>query len=295
MSVPRQTNEKEDTMPNSIEQIKSAIDYIESHLTEKLALESVADAVRYSKYHLHRMFRSTVGLTVHDYIQRRRLTEAAKLLVFSDKSILDISLLAGYESQQAFTSIFTAMYKMPPNRYRDNEKFYPLQLRFNLEGSYNMLDHEGTVHWNIEFAEEDDIPCWMELVRLVIDGFPHLQEDEYVQVLKSRIRTKQALILKDGDTAVGILLFSYESGSIDFMGSHPLYRKKGIPKAFLKKVMGELLRGKDISITTYREGDRADTGHRREIKGLGFAEAELLVEYGYPTQRFVLQQEDLYE
>ena len=55
--------------------------------------------------------------------------------------------------------------------------------------------------------------------------------------------------------------------------------------------MGELLVNREISITTYREGDRADTGQRREIKGLGFAEAELLVEYGYPTQRFVLKED----
>ena len=55
--------------------------------------------------------------------------------------------------------------------------------------------------------------------------------------------------------------------------------------------MGELTRGNEISITTYRAGDQADTGHRKEILGLGFAEAELLVEYGYPTQRFVLSKE----
>ena len=68
--------------------------------------------------------------------------------------------------------------------------------------------------------------------------------------------------------------------------------KIGVPKAMLDKVMKELLKGKEISITTYREGDKADTGYRKEIKGLGFAEAELLVEYGYPTQRFILQQEE---
>lgn len=44
-------------------------------------------------------------------------------MVFSDKPILEIALLAGYESQQAFTGIFTALYKMPPNRYRENERF----------------------------------------------------------------------------------------------------------------------------------------------------------------------------
>ena len=42
------------------------------------------------------------------------------------------------------------------------------------------------------------------------------------------------------------------------------------------------------ALTTYREGDKADTGHREILKQLGFAERELLIEFGYPTQRFVL-------
>ena len=85
----------------NIENITAVIDYVEDHLTEKLDLDRIAEAVHYSKYHLHRMFADTVGLTVHDYIQRRRLTEAAKLLVFSDKPILEIALTAGFESQHA--------------------------------------------------------------------------------------------------------------------------------------------------------------------------------------------------
>ncbi len=155
-----------------------------------------------------------------------------------------------------------------------------------------MLDRKEKALWEISFASDEDIPGWMELVRLVIDGFPHLNEEEYIRVLRQKISTGQALIMKDRGSAIGIMLFSYENGSIDFMGSHPLYRKKGVPKAMLDKVMKELLKGKEISITTYREGDKADTGYRKEIKGLGFAEAELLVEYGYPTQRFILQQEE---
>lgn len=279
-------------MQKNIRNIAAVIEYIEAHLTEKLDLDTIADAVHYSKYHLHRMFADTTGLTVHDYIQRRRLTEAAKLLVFSDKPILEIALLAGYESQQAFTGIFTALYKMPPNRYREKERFYPLQLKYSLEGSYSMLENKENRPWEAVFAEETDIPCWMELVSLVVDGFPCLDEEEYVRTLQEKIRAGQALILKDGCTAVGIMLFDSETGNIDFMGTHPLYRKMGIPRVFLNKVMDELVKGREISITTYREGDKADTGQRREIKGLGFAEAELLVEFGYPTQRFVLKKEE---
>jgi hypothetical protein len=52
-----------------------------------------------------------------------------------------------------------------------------------------------------------------------------------------------------------------------------------------------LLYEREISITTFREGDNADTGYREALKRLGFAERELLIEFGYPTQRFVLATE----
>lgn len=74
---------------HKIENISAVISYIEAHLNEKLDLDTVASAVCYSKYHLHRMFTDTVGITLHDYIQRRQLTEAAKLLVFSEKPIIE--------------------------------------------------------------------------------------------------------------------------------------------------------------------------------------------------------------
>lgn len=54
--------------------IEAVIHFIESHLDERLGLETVAKAVHYSKYHLHRMFTETVGMTLHDYVSRRKLT-----------------------------------------------------------------------------------------------------------------------------------------------------------------------------------------------------------------------------
>lgn len=113
-------------MERNIRNVMAVIDFIESHLCEKLELETVAKGVQYSKYHLHRMFAETVGLTIHDYVRRRQLTEAAKLLVFSDKPILEIALSAGYESQQSFTDSFKAMYKKSPGAYRAEKSVFIL-------------------------------------------------------------------------------------------------------------------------------------------------------------------------
>ncbi len=245
----------------------------------------VAAALHYSKYHLHRIFTKTVSLTIHDYAKRRQLTEAAKLLVFSKKPIIEIAFMSGYESQQAFTDIFKAMYKTAPAEFRETEHFYPLQLEIRLKEEAIKMDFTKD---DIKFATPADVDDWMELVELAIDGYPCLDKAEYMENLHQYIADKKALILRDEGMAVGIMGFSADTGSIDFFAVHPQYRHLGLTKLFLDKLVDGLLCGREITLTTYRAGDKADTGYREEYHRLGFAERELLVEYGYPTQRFVL-------
>lgn len=59
---------------SKVQIIRNTINFIEEHLYERIELEKVSDEVNYSKYYLHRLFRETVGLTIHEYVQRRKLT-----------------------------------------------------------------------------------------------------------------------------------------------------------------------------------------------------------------------------
>lgn len=278
------------------ENIAAVIAYIESHLREKLDLDKVAGAVHYSKFHLHRMFTDTVGITIHDYIQRRQLTEAAKLLVFSEKTIMEIALIAGYESQQAFTGIFKSMYKQTPAEYRQRQVFYPLQLEFVLDRKPRIWD---LAKERISYATKEDIPEWMDFVNLVIDGFPCFDEKAHRKRLKAYVEQKQALIMRNGGNKetenamiIGAAAFTRQvgtqAGMIDFLAVHPQYRRHKVAKDLLDFMMRNVFGGHEINITTFRQGDRADTGQREEYKRLGFVEAELLTEYGYPAQRMIL-------
>ncbi len=277
---------------NKLKNVITAIDYIENHLMENLDLDIVAEGVHYSKYHLHRIFTDMVRLTIHDYILRRKLTEAAKLLTFSEKPIIEIALLAGYGSQQAFTSIFKAMYKQSPLQFRRNEVFYPLQLKYNFSNHAALNLKRPAAKRDLRFATEEDISLWMDLVRLVIDGFPNLIEKEHLNALRQSIAQHSALIMTEGDLAIGMMIISYTTGSIDFLGIHPLYRKQALSRAFLDKALSELLEHQNITITTFREGDKADTGYRKILKELGFSEAELLTEFGYPTQKMIIPNQE---
>lgn len=278
-------------MNKQIKNISNTIDYIENHLTEKLSLEIIALALNYSKYHLHRLFKKTVGMTIHDYILRRKLSEAAKYLVFSHRSILEIALLSGYESQQAFSFSFKQMYKKSPNQYREDQIYYPLQLKFTL----HPLESDNTkTNWEnkINYATLNDITKWMDLVTLIIDGFPNLQNEQYLTALKKAIKNNLAYILIEEEIAIGAMIFNNSTGNIEFFGIHPQFRQKQIEQAFLNKILK--LWNDDITITTFRENDKADLNQRQIIKQLGFVEAELLYEYSYPTQKFILSNKEDY-
>lgn len=121
-------------MSTNIEIIHEVVEYIDGHLEERLDLDTLYRVSGYSKYHLSRTFSGIVGLSIHNYIKRRRLTEAARLLIFTDKPIIEIVFLSGYETQQSFTVAFKTLFKCSPQAFRKKGEFYPFQLKFKVDG-----------------------------------------------------------------------------------------------------------------------------------------------------------------
>jgi AraC family transcriptional regulator len=142
-------------MNSNLRTISNMIETIEDHLTEDITLDDLAQEAGYSKYHLHRMFSGLVGFSVHQYIRRRRLTEAARQLLFSHRAILDIAIAYGYASQQAFTLAFKEMYKLTPQQFRKRHQFYPMQLKFDLSG--NIQNLKGDRMMDVEVVERGEI------------------------------------------------------------------------------------------------------------------------------------------
>jgi AraC-type DNA-binding domain-containing proteins len=103
-----------------VENMRRSIDFIEQHLSEEITLDNLAQLARFSKYHFHRMFKSTIGKPLMEYIRERRLTRAAYELIYSSKTITDIAFDLSFNSQDAFDKAFKRMYGIPPREYRKN-------------------------------------------------------------------------------------------------------------------------------------------------------------------------------
>ena len=69
----------------------------------------------------------------------------------------------------------------------------------------------------------------------------------------------------------------------------PDHRRAGIASALLDRALSELDRTREITVTTFREDDIKGTAPRALYKKFGFEEGELVEEFGYPNQVFVLR------
>lgn len=119
--------------------VKKIADYIELHLAEDLSLDNIAKELNYSKFYIERTFTQKTGITIYKYIQRRRLTQAARQLVESDKPITDIAYDAHYNSHQAFTLAFRTLYRCSPKTFRKNGVFYPKQTKISLHSAISSI------------------------------------------------------------------------------------------------------------------------------------------------------------
>lgn len=101
------------------ERILKVLLFIQEHLDEELSLGELARLAHFSPCHFHRIFRGMVGEGLHEHVRRLRLERAALRLRSGCDSILNLALDAGYETHEAFTRAFRAMFGQPPSAYRE--------------------------------------------------------------------------------------------------------------------------------------------------------------------------------
>jgi AraC family transcriptional regulator len=90
------------------------VDYIEDHISDDIDLGEVAKIVCCSAYQFGRIFSYVVGISMSEYIRRRRLSLAALELQASDVKVIDVALRYGYNSPDSFARAFREMHGITP-------------------------------------------------------------------------------------------------------------------------------------------------------------------------------------
>lgn len=106
-------------------------DHIDRHLDDDLSLDGLSAVAAFSRFHFHRQFTATHGISVHRYVQLLRLKRAAHRLAFRhDEPVTAIALDAGYDTPDAFGRVFRKTFGQSPTAFRRAPDWQPWHLAF---------------------------------------------------------------------------------------------------------------------------------------------------------------------
>ncbi len=102
--------------------IRMAVEYIENHLSEPLNVENISLNGNISKNTLYRGFKREFGMTVSEYITKKRIEAAEKLLRSTDMSIERIASMVGFSTAAYFGANFKKLNGISPLKFRKEIK-----------------------------------------------------------------------------------------------------------------------------------------------------------------------------
>ena len=99
--------------------VKSIIDLIKKeYQNHQLTNEFISLRYNYHPYHLNKLFKREIGVSLHKYLTNFRLEVAKNLLLTTNNSITEISTTVGFLNYAYFIKAFRERYKIPPLKYR---------------------------------------------------------------------------------------------------------------------------------------------------------------------------------
>ena len=128
-----------------LKKLGAAIDYIEDNLDKEISYDEAARIASCSPYYFQRIFSYVLGVSLAEYIRRRKMTQAAFELQRTDEKVIDIALKYGYSSPTSFNRAFQNVHGITPTAAKAMGcilQAYPsIQFRIEITGGSAMVYH----------------------------------------------------------------------------------------------------------------------------------------------------------
>lgn len=140
--------------------IQKSIDYIEDNLKSEITAKELSNMAGFSLFHYYRLFQSSVGMPVMQYISRRKLLNALYDMHCGEKMIT-VALLYGFQTQAGFYKAFVREFGYTPTELLNiSRKRKPYRINL-LKGEHIMVSHkklkEILRNWGFEDEKITDI------------------------------------------------------------------------------------------------------------------------------------------
>ncbi|KMK76787.1 AraC family transcriptional regulator [Alkalihalobacillus pseudalcaliphilus] len=159
-----------------LKRMNEALSYIEVNLDRYIDLKEVAKIAYCSEYHFKRLFSLLSGITISEYIRRRRLTVAALELKNQGVKVIDVAIKYGYQSPDAFARAFQSFHGVKPSLAKNLDqhlKAYPkmsfqLTIQGGIEMNYRIVEKESFkvmgVKYEVEMVNEVLSPTYEDMI-----------------------------------------------------------------------------------------------------------------------------------
>lgn len=125
-----------------IKAIDQTLEYIESHLFEKISVEEMAKKIYISPFYLQKGFTILTGYSIGEYIKNRRLYCIALELSKKRIKVIDAAYRCFYETPESFTKAFIRFHGVTPTALIQDpsqmKPFYPLHITIEIKGGNKM-------------------------------------------------------------------------------------------------------------------------------------------------------------
>lgn len=94
-------------------------EYINTHLEDDLSLDALAEEFYVSKYHIAHVFKENMGMSVHQYLTKKRLY-ACKNSILAGEPLRDVATTYGFRDYTSFFRAFKREFGIGPKEYKDS-------------------------------------------------------------------------------------------------------------------------------------------------------------------------------
>jgi AraC-like DNA-binding protein len=104
----------------TLQKLRRSLRYLEENLEDKVGVDKLGEIAGLSAHRFSALFREVMGASPHQYILRRRIEKAMRLLTSSEAPVMDIADQLGFHDQPHFTKLFKSTTGVSPTFYRKN-------------------------------------------------------------------------------------------------------------------------------------------------------------------------------
>lgn len=205
---------------NYYDSLNTLIDTIEKELEKEIDYNELAKVIGTSAYTMQRIFTFLTGITVTEYIRKRRLSKAAEELRKTDHKIIDIAMKYHYDSPVSFSNAFKKIYGQSPANFRKSNAdiiFFP-----RIEFSPTIKGRSGLKFRIVEMEEQT---FYGKTTGLIADNDKKAIENLYTQSRKDGTMNFILNHSNGKELYYGIYYNIYEHGIYQHVGRYYLLGK----------------------------------------------------------------------